>query len=37
MLKDKTSLFGGARKGHILKCRHIELAIGGNVQSIVWE
>jgi len=33
MLKDKTSLWGRARKTYILKFRHIELAIGGDIHS----
>jgi len=33
MLKDKTSPFGRARKAYILKFRHIELAIGGDINS----
>jgi len=30
MLKDKILRFGRARKAHILKFRHIELAMNGN-------
>jgi len=33
MLKDKTSLFGRARKAYILMVRHIELAKGGDIHS----
>jgi len=35
MLKDKTSPFGRAKKAYILKLRHIELAIHGDIYSKV--
>jgi len=37
MLKDKTLTFGRARKAYILKSRHIELAIGGDLHSKILE
>jgi len=33
ILKDKTSPFRRAKKAYILKFRHIELAIGGDIFS----
>jgi len=33
MWKDKTFPFGRARKAYILKFRHIEITIGGDIHS----
>jgi len=33
ILKDKTSPFGRARKSYILKFKHIECAISGDIHS----
>jgi len=37
MLKDKISPFGRSKKAYILKFRHIELAIGGDIYSKILE
>jgi len=37
MLKDNTSPFRRIENPHILKFSHIELAIGGNIHSKIWE
>jgi len=37
VLEDKTSPFEKAKKAYILYFRHIELAIGGDIQSKILE